>query len=274
MVSVVEPSALNSVQELDLVTMECFDFLGIPLRNIGQAGLVSWVIDQATKDGSATGYAINAHSVNLALRDSNYMAALRRADVVYCDGISVLWGARSLGYPLCEKVTTTDVLNPICERAANVGLSMYILGNPPGIAEEAGRRLSRRFKGLNICGTHSGYFEEGEEERVVEEIRRLRPRILWVGMGNPIQELWVERFRDSLEVPVILTCGGMMEIVAGHLQRPPQWWTDHGGEWFYRLMTQPRRTWKRYLLGNPRFLAHLVQYRLSARSYGVERIHA
>lgn len=254
----------------DRESMECFDFLGIPLRNIDQSGFVDWVIERACQEGTATSYAINAHSVNLARRNSVYMRALRNADMVYCDGISVLWGARSLGYPLREKVTTTDVLNPICKRAAELGLSMYILGNPPGIAEEAGKRLADRFRGLDICGTHSGYFNEGEEERVVEEITQLRPRILWVGMGNPIQELWVETFRSRLGVPVILTCGGMMEIVAGHLQRPPQWWTDHGGEWLYRLMTQPRRTWRRYLLGNPQFLAHLIQYRWSRGSIGVE----
>lgn len=242
---------------------ECFDFLGVPLVNLSQSELVNWVIDRAMGDQFATAYAINAHSVNLASKNLLYRQALRNASAVYCDGISVLMGARFLGYPLKEKVTTTDVLGPICQKAAALGLSMYILGNPPGVAEEAGKRLAAQFKGLDICGTHPGFFADHEEEKqVIQEIQRLKPRILWVGMGNPIQELWVERFRDRLGVPVILTCGGMMEIVAGRLGRPPQWWTDHGGEWLYRLLTQPRRTWKRYVLGNPLFIARLVRSRI------------
>ena len=241
------------------------DFLGIPLWSCTKADLVEWVIDRAKGTTPSTAYAINASSVNIAFRNRAYWDALQRSDVVYCDGISVYWGCKLLGKPVPEKATTTECLDPIADRCAAEGLSMYILGNPPGVAQQAAERLTAKHRGLLVKGVHSGYFDRSEERRMIAEIKRLRPEVVWVGMGNPVQELWVEKHRDELQVPVVLTCGAMMEIVSGKLRRPPRWIADNGFEWAYRLVNQPRRTWKRYLVGNPVFLSRLVWHACGKR---------
>lgn len=236
------------------------DFLGIPVRGVTRSDFVEWVIAQARGESPKTAYAINAHSVNLAFKNADYWEALQNADMVYCDGISVYWGSKILRKPIPEKLTTTDCIGPIAEVAAAHNLTMSIVGNRPGVTSLAADKLREQHPGLQIVSTYSGYFDKSQEQELIENIRRDKPQILWVGMGNPIQELWVEKHKNDLQVPVVLTCGGMMEIVAGVLKRPPLWITDNGMEWAYRLVNQPRRTWKRYLVGNVVFVARLASH--------------
>ena len=236
------------------------DFLGIPLWSCTKSEFIDWVVDRGKGTTPSTAYAINASSVNIAFGNRAYWDALQRSDAVYCDGISVYWGCKLLGKPIPEKLTTTDCLDPIVKRCAAEGLSMYILGNAPGVAQHAAERMMRKHTGLVVKGVHSGYFDHSEEKRMIAEIKRLSPEVLWVGMGNPLQELWVEKYRDELHVPIILTCGGMMEIVAGNLARPPRWMTDNGLEWAFRLVNQPQHTWKRYLIGNSVFIGRLAMH--------------
>ena len=239
-------------------SMNQSEFLGIPLWSCTRTEFVDWVIDRGKGTCPSTAYAINASSVNIAFKNRAYWNALRRCDAVYCDGISVYWGCKVLGKPIPEKLTTTDCVDQIAERCAAEGLSMYIVGNAPGIAQRAADRMMSKHARLEVRGVHSGYFDRNEEKQLISEIKRRRPEVLWVGMGNPVQELWVDKRRHDLEVPVILTCGAMMEIVAGKLKRPPRWMTDHGFEWAFRLVNQPRRTWKRYLIGNGVFISRLA----------------
>ncbi len=236
------------------------DFLGIPLSGWTKEEFVEWVVDRAKGTRPSTVYAVNASSVNIAFKNRAYWDALQRCEAVYCDGISVYWGCKLLKKPIPEKLTTTDCLDPIAARCADEGLSMYILGNAPGVAQKAAQRMKEKYPGLLIKGARSGYFDQHEEKELLAEIKRLKPDVLWVGMGNPIQELWVDRCRHQLQVPIILTCGGMMEIIAGQLKRPPRWITDNGFEWAFRLCNQPLHTWKRYLLGNPVFVGRLAMH--------------
>ena len=250
--------ARNSVLQID--------FLGIPLWSFTKADFVDWVITRGKGTLPSTAYAINASSVNIAFKSRAYWDALQRCDAVYCDGISVYWGCRLLGKSVPEKLTTTDCVDPIARRCAEEGLSMYILGNAPGVAQRAAERMMTRHAGLIVRGVHSGHFDTTEERKIVADIKRQRPNVLWVGMGNPVQELWVDKWRHELEVPVILTCGAMMEIVAGKLRRPPRWITDNGFEWAFRLVNQPRHTWKRYLIGNSVFSSRLAIHAWRKRS--------
>jgi len=196
----------------------------------------------------------------MAFSTPEYSRALQRSDVVYCDGISVLLGSRLLRRPVPEKLTTTDCIGPIAARCEAEGLSFYILGSRPGIAKRAGANLRRQYPNLTIRGTRSGYFTADKERDVISDIAALKPEVLWVGLGNPMQELWVEKHREELGVPVCLTCGGMMDIIAGKLTRPRRWITDNGLEWAYRLTTHPRYTARRYLVGNVTFLLRLAKY--------------
>ncbi len=134
------------------------DFLGIPVCGFTLDEIVDWIITHAKVTDPRVVYGLNAHSVNTAFKYRDYWNALQRSDVVYCDGISVLWGCKLLGTPIPEKLTTTDFFYPVLERAEKEGLSIYILGAEPGIAEQAAENVSDKYPDLEIKGTHSGFF--------------------------------------------------------------------------------------------------------------------
>jgi N-acetylglucosaminyldiphosphoundecaprenol N-acetyl-beta-D-mannosaminyltransferase len=203
---------------------------------------------------------VNAHVVNQS-RDLPALAdALARADLVYCDGYGVRLAARALGLAIPHRMTGADWiwgLAAICERA---GQSLYLLGSEPPVAREAAKRLRRRHPQLEVTGAHHGYFplDSPHHERVIEDINERRPDIVLVGMGTPKQELWVDRYAERLDVSVTWTVGALFDYVSGRTPRAPRWLADNGLEWIFRLGIEPRRMWRRYLLGNPVFLSRVV----------------
>jgi N-acetylglucosaminyldiphosphoundecaprenol N-acetyl-beta-D-mannosaminyltransferase len=206
---------------------------------------------------------LNAEGLFRAKEDPRFAEALLAADLIHADGMPIVWLSPLFGRKLPEKLTTTDVVHPIAQHAARKGHSFYFLGARPGVAEQAAAVLAARHPGLQILGTHHGYFQGGaEEEMVIREINRLRPDVLWVGLGRPRQELWAMRNRNRLQVPVIKTCGGLFDFISGQVPRGPKWMTDNGLEWVYRLFTEPRRLWRRYLIGNVKFLWYVLRFKL------------
>src|SRR5215203_4231418 len=142
-------------------------------------------------------------------------------------------------------------------------LRSALKGSDLGSAADAGAALRRWYPRLDIRGTHHGYFELGSphSERVLEDIAEKQPDILLVGMGTPLQERWVEHYADRLEVPVVWTVGALFDYLSHRVPRAPHWLADHGLEWVFRLALEPRRMWRRYLLGNPAFLTRVWRER-------------
>jgi N-acetylglucosaminyldiphosphoundecaprenol N-acetyl-beta-D-mannosaminyltransferase len=206
----------------------------------------------------------NAHVLNQSLHDPALRDALEAADLVYCDGYGVRLAARALEAPVPHRMTGADWVWDLAELCERREASLYLLGAEPGVAALAAQRLRRWYPGLEVRGTHHGYFEGGSEhdERVVEELNTVRPDILLVGMGTPKQELWVQATASRLDVGVVWTVGALFDYLAGRVPRAPGWLADNGMEWIFRLAIEPQRMWRRYLLGNPRFLSRvLVQAR-------------
>jgi N-acetylglucosaminyldiphosphoundecaprenol N-acetyl-beta-D-mannosaminyltransferase len=142
---------------------------------------------------------------------------------------------------------------------------VYLLGARPGVAQEAARRLQARYPDLEIVGVHHGFFDHAagslENEAVVREINDARPDILLVGMGMPLQEYWLMENQDRLQGGVVLTGGAVFDYVSGGLRRGPRALTHSGFEWLARLLVEPRRLWRRYLIGNPLFLLRVLRQR-------------
>jgi N-acetylglucosaminyldiphosphoundecaprenol N-acetyl-beta-D-mannosaminyltransferase len=199
---------------------------------------------------------VNADCVNLARRDPAYRACLRRCDVVLPDGIGVRLAARLSGQGMGENLVGTDLLPELCQLSAAEGVRLYLLGAGPGVAAEAARRLRISHPGVQIVGQHHGFFRRGgaEEDAVLAGIERAAPDVLLVGFGAPLQERWIERVRGRLSTPVLLGVGGLFDYYAGRVPRAPLWLRELGLEWAFRLWQEPRRLWRRYVLGNPSFL--------------------
>lgn len=199
----------------------------------------------------------NAHHVSMLQSSAEFREAYRSAWLCLADGVSVLWAARLLRSPLPEKVSGSDLFPAVCKAAAGTGIGIFLMGGRPGAAETAARVLQERYPGLEIAGTYCpplGFEHDAvESARAVEAIRSAAPGVLFVGLGAPKQELWMYRNRHQIGVPVSIGVGVSFEFVAGMVRRAPKWMRRSGLEWFYRLVSEPRRLWKRYAVTNLHF---------------------
>jgi len=188
-----------------------------------------------------------------ARKDSEYFKILKSADLVTPDGAGILWATSTLNQPLIERVTGIDIINRVCQLAAQKGYSLYLLGSYPGIAEEAALNLTRRYPGLKIVGSYHGYFDSRvkeditpnkEEGEIINDINEKHPDILLVGMGVPKQEKWITNNLEKLNVSVCMGVGGSFDVLSGRIPRAPLWMQRHGMEWLYRFIKQPKRVFR------------------------------
>lgn len=193
---------------------------------------------------------VNASCMNIAEHDDAYRDILKRAELVYADGISLVWAARFLGSYLPCRLTAADFMPDFFRRFAHEGIKVYLLGARPGVAEKAARKVRRENPGLQIVGTHHGYFEPMQGEKIIAQINEKAPDIVLVGMGVPYQEKWIERHCEQINASVVWGVGALFDFLSGRLARGPHWLLDSGFEWLCRLIAEPRRLWRRYLLGN------------------------
>ncbi len=210
---------------------------------------------------------VNAHCLNLCYGDPALRGLFHRADVVFCDGAGVVLAARILGRRLPPRITYADWIEDLAALAAAENYSLFFLGARPGVAAEAAENLRRRHPALKVVGVRDGDFdaETGgpENEAILAEIRSANPDILLVGLGMPLQERWLMANLHRLDVGVALTGGAVFDYASGRLRRGPRLLTDNGLEWLARLLVEPHRLWRRYLLGNPLFLARVLRQRLA-----------
>lgn len=224
-------------------------------------------LNQAIRvQGKAVVPNVNVHALNLAYMESWLRDFLNAADIVFCDGAGIILGARILGYHIPQRITYADWVWQLAEFAEPQGFTFFFLGARPGIADKAAAQLRERFPSLRIVGTHHGYFDKTpgspKNEAVIQKINAVKPNILIVGFGMPLQERWLMENWERIEANVALTGGAVFDYVSGELRRAPRWMTDHGLEWLGRLIIEPRRLWRRYLVGNPLFLYRVLKQRL------------
>ena len=201
----------------------------------------------------------NAQFAQIARSNRRFRGILRDAEIVVADGMSIVAASRLLGRPLPERIAGIDLVVELCREAANMRLSVYLLGGRPCAAKKAADNLRARFARLKVAGTDCPPFgfekDPAESAAVVRRISEAAPDILFVGLGAPNQEFWMERHRDELPVKVMIGVGGSFEMLSGMKARAPQWMQKTGMEWAFRLMIlEPRRLWQRYLLGNLQFM--------------------
>ncbi len=211
-------------------------------------------------------YFVNANTLNVAYEDADYRAVLGTASVVYGDGTGVRWAARILhGVRLADNVNGTDFVPALFAAQANRGYRYYVLGGTEEQNQRAADHASRTFHGWTLAGHHHGYLDDAASARVVEEINAAKPQLLLVGMGNPHQERWIAAHRAQLRVPLCVGVGGLFTYWSGNIDRAPAWVRRIGFEWVHLLIRQPEKG-RRYLLGNPLFLARVSARRWRSRA--------
>ena len=206
----------------------------------------------------------NVHAVNLACSHADNLEAVNRANLVLNDGKGVMLAALIQGSRFPADLNGNFFGPLLLERAAQRGWRVFLLGAEPGIAPRAAQQLMNRYSGLVIAGTHDGYFSD--EEKVIEQIRFANTDLLLVGMGMPRQERWLDHNLHKTGARLGVTVGAFLDFQAGKVPRAPAVLNRLGFEWVYRLIREPRRLWRRYLIGNPLFLLRVLVRRVVASS--------
>ncbi len=243
---------------------------GIEIDNLSMAETLARVEALSASDEPSYVVTPNVDHLVKLQRDEEFRRIYKDAALVLADGVPLLWASRLLGQPLKEKVSGSDLFVEVCALAAERSLRVFLLGGRPGAAQMAADRLVKDHPGLEVCGIYCPYFgferDEAENARIVQAIRGARPNILFVGLGAPKQERWIHRHREALGVPVSIGVGISFEFVAGLVRRAPRWMQRVGLEWSWRLLMEPRRLWRRYLLEDPKFLYYVARHALVDRT--------
>ena len=246
---------------------ERVNILGVNVDPLSVAELHARILSIVREGGHALTLHVNIYGLNLCYRDSELRAFFNAAPVVFCDGAGVVLGARILGRHLPKRITYADWAWELMDFAERENLSLFFLGARPGVARKAAARLKGRYPNLKIAGIHHGYFDGTvggpENEAVLRKINATRPDILLVGFGMPLQERWLMHNWDRIDARVALTGGAVFDYVSEELKRGPRILTDNGFEWLARLLIEPKRLWRRYLIGNPLFLLRVLKQRLT-----------
>ncbi|HEX2057082.1 MAG TPA: WecB/TagA/CpsF family glycosyltransferase [Actinomycetota bacterium] len=242
--------------------METVEVLGVPVARLTAAAARAEIVRLYERDRPALVAYANAHTLNLASRDSGYREVLRSADIVLNDGAGLAIAGRVFGRPFPENLNGSDFNPAILEEAAERGWPVFFLGARPGVAAEAAQRLSARIGALRVVGTRDGYFAASESDEVARSIAATGAGVLMVAMGNPLQELWLNRHLEATGARLGVGVGAFLDFSAGVVPRAPTWLNRLGLEWVYRLLQEPRRMWRRYVVGNPLFLARVLRARL------------
>jgi N-acetylglucosaminyldiphosphoundecaprenol N-acetyl-beta-D-mannosaminyltransferase len=200
----------------------------------------------------------NAHTLNLAWDDSAYRRVLQEADLVLRDGIGVELAARLAGREAGHNFVGTDFIPALLGAMAPAEVRVFLFGAEPDVAEQAALALRRRVSNVRVVGTASGY---GDLAAVGGQVRAAHPHVLLVALGNPAQEQWIHAHRKQLGVPVAIGVGALFDYLAGRVRRAPDWVLRLRGEWVFRLLVEPRRLWRRYVMGNPQFIWRVLRTR-------------
>jgi N-acetylglucosaminyldiphosphoundecaprenol N-acetyl-beta-D-mannosaminyltransferase len=261
-----------------------FAVLGVSIHNVTRREVVD-AFDAAIRDRddhAKSVFIVNAHTLNLAAADPSYRKVLNSGDYVLADGTGVRWAARMQGIQVRENLVGTDPVPEMFRKLAGRQYSYFLLGADPGTIAVASEYARREFPGWNQAGCHHGFLTDDLSDygdlrslatnapvrttssTVIQRINAVRPDVLLVGMGNPIQERWIHDHLGPLRVPLCIGVGGLFDYWAGNVRRAPQWLRRAGHEWLWRLYQQPILKARRYLVGNPLFLARVLRDRFTS----------
>lgn len=245
-------------------TFEQISILGIRVDIISLDELLEYALLAIRNREKVVITNVNVHAVNIACEVGWFRDFINHSQIVFCDGFGVKWAARFLKRKKLHRFTPPDWFDALAVACAREGFSIYFLGAQQDVVEKAAAVLKERHPGLKIIETHHGFFDKkitsSENQEVVDGINTLRPDLLVVGFGMPSQEKWIRENYSGLNTHVIIPVGAFFDYVSGEVVRAPRWMTKNGLEWLGRLIIEPRRLWKRYIIGNPLFLWRIFIY--------------
>jgi len=245
------------------------EFFGIPVVDIPFHDFLAQLEQHIIRRESTHIVNLNPHHFLIAQKDDEFAEICHSGDIVFSDGIGINFGS-ILGKKIIQhRFTGLDIMKELTALSADRGYSIYLLGGQDGIGRRCANNLQKEYPSLAIAGVYEpplandiGLYDNDE---IVRTINAAAPDILFVALGAPKQEKWIERFRTALEVPILMGVGGSFDILGGTFSRAPHWMRKAGLEWLYRLSLEPRRLASRYLLGIPHYLFLVLRLRFRGR---------
>ncbi len=254
------PAMLYS--EKSKTSSSVFRLLDINLRNLTMVEAVTMIGENLAQKRQCTVFFANPDCFNKMFSDQDYFNILKTGDYIFPDGIGLVIAGKILQTPLKENINGTDMLPYICRMAASKGYSIFLLGGKPGIAEKAGEKISASY-GVPLAGTADGYFDHRtESDTIIKTINSSGAAILLVGFGAPLQEKWISLHRHQLKPELLMGVGGLFDFYSETIKRAPDWVREIGFEWAYRMLQEPARMWRRYVVGNPLFLYRVMKWKV------------
>lgn len=241
--------------------------LGAPIDAISWTQAVQRVLAWGAAHESRYVCICNAHVVVTAAQDTAFQAAVAGADMATPDGAPVAWMLRRLGHPEQQRISGPDLMMGLCEQAAATGQPVALLGSTPPTLDKLRAELQRRWPALVVAESIAPPFRPlspEEDEQIVQSLNRSGAGLVFVGLGCPKQELWMAGHRGRVNA-VMLGVGAAFDFHAGNIARAPMWMQRHGLEWLHRLLSEPRRLWRRYLVTNSAFLVGAARQLLSRK---------
>lgn len=227
--------------------------------------LLQWAQGERTRYVSTS----TAYTLVMAAQHPHIMHALNAADRVTADGMPIVWLQRRAGERHAERVYGPDLMQALCRESVQRGIRHFFYGGLPGVPEKLAQTLQVCYPNLRVAGTHSptgDVLHEAPQQATVELLNAAQPDIIWVGLGSPKQDLWMHAYCDHLNAPLLIGVGAAFDFLSGTKPQAPRWMQRSGLEWLYRLLTEPRRLGKRYIVYNARFISLLVRAALSGRA--------
>jgi len=255
-------AALASVYGNDDSTeaAETLSLLGVRIDNTTTAIAIEH-IDQVIREKSTARISfVNADSLNKAFSDHAFCEVINSSDVVLGDGIGIKIGAKLTRQTILENVNGTDLFPRLCEHMSANKQRLYLVGAKEGVPQLVRDWVEKMHPGVQVVGVRNGFFQPSENEEVCAGIRNAQADVLLLAQGAPRQETWIRDNLDSLGVPVAIGVGGLFDFYSGQTARAPIWMREAGIEWMYRLIQEPRRMFKRYILGNAIFIFRVLRY--------------
>lgn len=246
--------------------------VGVSAINMPRAlGFMEWAIAQKMQ----TYISVCPVSTVLAcLDDPAVRRAVNGAGLVTPDGMPIVWLTRAAGHPYVSRVYGPDLMLDFCARSVRSGYRHYFYGGAKGVPERLAAAFITRFPGLQVAGGYSPPFQPlrlEEDVEVVNRINAARPDVVWVGLGSPKQDLWMAAHQGRLEASLLVGVGAAFDFYTGRVRQAPRWVMRIGLEWLFRLLQEPLRLWRRYLLGNPRFVVNVILQQAGVRHFPLEQ---
>ncbi|MDJ0555177.1 MAG: WecB/TagA/CpsF family glycosyltransferase [Microcoleaceae cyanobacterium MO_207.B10] len=244
----------------DLSNISQVEFLGVKFHRMPREVALEILLAMIETKESYSVYFVNAHTIEIAQHNLSLQEALQRSSLILADGSGILWGSKVIGTPLTFNLNGTDLIPALCAAGGQKkpGISVYFLGAQEEVVKLAAENIAMLSPGIKIAGYRNGYFSEEEIEGILADVRQAKPDILLVGMGTPLQEIWIDRHSSKLPGITCFGVGGLFDFISGKVPRAPYWIRKIGFEWLWRLMIEPKRLWKRYTVGNIIYLRALV----------------